>query len=274
MALWGTPGERIGYELHDGPAGAPLIACVHGITASRASFSANLAGLTKHFRVLLIELLGHGESDAPEDVARYAPGPAIDRIAGLFADVAQEPILLCGHSLGGAVTLRFALDRPEMLAGLVVINSNSAAGTPEWRQRASEGMARMASRLRTEGPGFIKETSLYPATTRVPEPARSLIAADFERLTGTGVAATMEALTVPVNAWERLGELSVPTLLTVGTRDRQFAAALPGMLDRLPTEPVRVVTLEGAGHAANLEQPDAFNDAVVTFAQEIAYLAP
>ena len=84
MPQFGQPGERIGYEVYPHPSGAPPILLIHGFTASSASFANNLGPLRTRFTVVTVDLLGHGESEAPEDVAPYTPDRAVDRIVGLM----------------------------------------------------------------------------------------------------------------------------------------------------------------------------------------------
>ena len=271
MPLFGAPGERIAYTVYPGSeASAPPLVLLHGFTASAASFDANIAGLRDHFEVIVVELLGHGASDAPADSAPYAPEPAVDRLVGLFDELGYERVLLCGHSLGGALALRFALDAPDRLSGLVVLNSNSAAGTPEWRSQVRPGMVEMAARARAEGIDFMRKTRLYPAhSRRLDARSRELLMRDFDRLDPAGIAGTAEALVVDVNCYERLGELTVPTLVVLGDRDTGFVANAPAFVARLPLEVVRTARIEDAGHAANIEQPEVFESILVAFAAEL-----
>lgn len=272
MPLFGEPGERIAYRVYAGSGGPPLV-LLHGFTASSASFSENVGPLGTWFTVVTVELLGHGDSESPADPAAYAARPAIDRILGLFDHLGFDRVLLCGHSLGGAVALRLALDAPERLAGLVVINSNSAAGTPAWREGARHGMAEMARRARAEGTAFLSSTRLYPAhSRRLPPRARDLLTRDFDRLTPEGFAGTAEALVIDVNSYERLPELAVPMLLVLGERDTDVMRNAPAFIERLPADLLEVVRLPEAGHAANLEQPDQFHAAMVDFAERIGHL--
>jgi len=273
MPLFGRPGERIGYTVHRGVIGAPPLFLIHGFTASAASFATNIEPLKEHFTVVIVELLGHGDSEAPEGPQPYGPGPAVDRILGLMDHLGYERALLCGHSLGGALALRVALDAPERLAGLVVINSNSAAGTPAWREAARLGMGEIAARVRREGKDFIKKTRLYPAhSRRLPPAIREQLARDFDRMDDAGVAGTAEALTVEVNAYERLPELRVPALVVIGELDRDFVQNAPHFIGRMPQDKVRAVTIEGGGHAANVERREAFEAGLLEFASEIGYL--
>ena len=137
--------------------------------------------------------------------------------------------LLCGHSLGGALALRVALEHPARVAGVVVINSNSAAGTARWREDVQPRLEAMAQRIRAEGKDFLRESRLYPASsTAIPVEARDRLTRDYEALPAIGLANTCEALMGRVNAFERLGEVDVPTLVVVGSKDPDFATSAPG----------------------------------------------
>jgi 2-succinyl-6-hydroxy-2,4-cyclohexadiene-1-carboxylate synthase len=273
MPLFGKPGERINYTIYPHPNGAPPIVLVHGFTASNASFQANIPALKERFTVVTVELLGHGGSDAPALPQPYGPEEAELRLVNLFRHLGYEQVLLVGHSLGAALCLRLALDAPEWLAGLVVINSNSAAGTPEWRELARPRMLEMGARVRQEGTAFMRETRLYPAHSKRLDPeSRELLVKAFDSLTPEGVAGTAEALVVDVNAYERWGDLHVPAMVVIGERDGDFVRAAPELLRRLPAGIVRSVRIPDAGHAANIEQAAVFEAALFRFAYDIGYL--
>lgn len=274
MPLFGEPGAQVGYEVYPGPPGAPPIVLLHGFAASSAIFGSNLGDLCRSFTVVTIDLLGHGESDAPEELDPYLPEPAMARVIGLIDHLGYDRVMLCGHALGGALALRIALDYPHRVAGLVMINSGSAAGTPHWRNETQKRLEAIAARIRTEGTWFIRDSGLFPARSRrIPEEDRDRLAYDFDQTASAGLAGTAEGLVARVNAWERLPELLVPTLVIAGERDRDFMQGAPRMVAQMRQNRVQLVTFEDAGHAANLEEPDLFEEAVVGFAQEIGYLS-
>ena len=134
-------------------------------------------------------------------------------------------------------------------------------------------MHEMAERVRREGVDVMRKTRLYPAhSRRLDARSRELLVRDFERLTADGVAGTAESLVVDVNCFERLGELRVPTLVVLGDRDADFVKNAPPFVNRLPAGYVYTARLDGAGHAANIEQPEAFAQTLLTFASEIGVL--
>jgi hypothetical protein len=106
----------------------------------------------------------------------------------------------------------------------------------------------------------------------LPEGARALLARDFDRLEPAGVAGTALGLASAVNAYERLGELQVPLLVMIGDRDQDFVRSCIDFLDQLPPDLTSWITIEGAGHAANLEQPEQFEAALIEFARDAEYL--
>lgn len=273
MPLFGAPGERIAYAVYPHGDGGPPLVLLHGFTASAASFAANLPRLREHFTVITVDLLGHGGSDAPAETGPYTPEPAVARIAGLLDELDIDEALFCGHAAGGALALRFGLDYPERTAGVVLINSNSAAGTPEWRRETQLRLEEMARQLRTEGIDALRDSRLNPArASRLPDASREALAANFARLTADGVAGTAEGLVAQVNAFERLPGLTVPVLVVAGERDPDFVHNAPRLVAQMRRNLVRMVTIEGAGHAANLERPDEFEAALFGFAQEIGFL--
>ncbi len=273
MPLFGEPGTGIGYEVYPGPEGSPPIFLLHGFAASSSIFGSNIGDLAQKFTVITVDLLGHGESDAPVDVEPYGPEPAVGRIVALMDELGYDHALFCGHSLGGALALRLALDHPDRVAGVVMINSSSAAGTPRWRNETQPRLEQIAARIRAEGTWFIRESRLYPARSkRIPDEDRDRLSYDFDQTPAAGLAGTVEGLVARVNSWERLGELTVPVLAIAGDRDRDFMQGAPRMVAQMRHNRVQLVTFEEAGHAANLEEPDLFDEAVTGFAQEIGYL--
>ena len=110
------------YEVH-GTAG-PHLLLVHGLLSSREQWTPNLAALTQHYRPVIVELLGHGRSPSPEDPAAYRPEAIVADLERIRSALGVERWLVCGQSLGAALTLRYALRHPERVIAQVFTNSN------------------------------------------------------------------------------------------------------------------------------------------------------
>jgi 3-oxoadipate enol-lactonase len=243
---------------HDGP-GDPVL-LLHGIGGSADSFTDQFAALSAGHRVVAWDAPGYARSADPET----APGMAgyAAAAAALLRERGAAPAHVVGVSWGGVIATRLALDHPEVVRSLVLVDSTRGSGrTAEqataMRRRAAEladvgaaafAQARAPKLVSAEAP---KELAERVATAM----ARSI------RLPGYAYAAASMAET---DHSDVLGRLSVPTLVIAGDRDvvtgvaesQAIAADIPG---------ARLRVIEGAGHLSNVERPDEFNRLVLEF---------
>lgn len=270
MPFCGPLGERIAYSVQGS---GPALVLLHGFTASSATFTPNVPELARRFTVVTVDLLGHGASDAPEDSDAYSIDASVGRLTALLDELRIQEALLCGHALGGALAMRFAVEQPERCAGLVVVNSTAAIAGEGWREAARPGIASFAARVRAEGVDWLAGSRMNPArAAAIPADTRARLEAAFLALTPHAVAATAERLAVELNAPELLPAVQAPTLLVIGERDQDVVRQVDGFLSRAPAGLVTTAMLPGAGHAANLEDPRGFRDALVGFAESIGYV--
>jgi 2-succinyl-6-hydroxy-2,4-cyclohexadiene-1-carboxylate synthase len=249
------------YDVH-GSRG-PYLLMVHGMLASRAQWLDNIPALTKYCRPVVVELLGHGRSPSPEDTALYAPARYITQFETLREALGAERWLVCGASLGGALTLRYALDCPERVTAHVFTNSMSALAPEEWRKSVLPLMQAQAQRLEQDGRAVIERHPLNPARAkRIPAPVRDALAADSKLHDPLGVART-GLYTVPESSSRsRVAENVVPTLLVVGEKEERFAEQRRFAAGHLPH--LQTAAFD-AGHAVNAEVPAEFNRVVGEF---------
>lgn len=113
-------GVALRYELRDG-ARRPLV-LVHGWCCDHTYFAPQLEHFSgRGHAVLALDLRGHGESDAPEQ--EYSMRVFADDVAWLVGELGLERPVLVGHSMGGVVAFQLAIDRPELPAAIVMIDS-------------------------------------------------------------------------------------------------------------------------------------------------------
>jgi 2-succinyl-6-hydroxy-2,4-cyclohexadiene-1-carboxylate synthase len=177
---------------------------------------------------------------------------------------AGGPGVYAGYSMGGRLCLRLALDRPDLVHGLVLVSATPGienAAERAARVASDERWAALAERDGIEA--FLAAWLAQPMFASVPAGAPGL--ADRRRLTPTFVAACLRRLGTGAMEpmWDRLPELTIPVLLVTGTRDEKFTAIARRMLDRLPDAVHREID---AGHALPLEQPTALGELVSDFA--------
>jgi len=257
----GVTQPMLAYEVHPGT--GPYLLLVHGLLSGRAQWLPNLDALSGVSRPVVVELLGHGRSPSPGDARLYTPEAYVEHFDAVRRAVGAERWVVCGQSLGAALTLRYALDRPGDVLAQVFTNSNSALAPPGWAEENAAMFERGADQLLRGGRAAIDNHPLNPRRgRRLPAAARDALAAATAEHDPRGVALTLRH-TVPASpVTDRLDQVRVPSLLVVGVDEAGFADARRRAEDAIPA--LEVVET-AAGHAVNLEDPVAFNRAVVGF---------
>ena len=238
-----------------GPPTALPIVFLHGTRLTRAMWSAQVAGLRDEFRVITLDLPGHGSrADEPFtlDGAAAAAAEAIETAGG-------RPAVVVGLSLGGYVAMHLAAHRPDLVRGLVL--SGASAEPVAWRALPYRGLAWVMASVPVDRLDALNRwmfRSRYPAAISDP-----IVAAGFWY---AGGAAALRAL-VGESFLPRLATYPGPTLFLNGTYDLPFRLSARTFA-RTARHPRRV-RLAGATHLANLDRPAAFTLAVRRFARSL-----
>jgi pimeloyl-[acyl-carrier protein] methyl ester esterase len=244
--------------------GAPLV-LLHGFGLHGGLFAPILPALARTRRVLVVDLPGHGHSEAP------LPG-SLDAIADAVADAVARHApraSVLGWSFGGQVALAWAQCRPQSVERLVL-----ACTTPAFVQRADWRCAMSAEALRRFGDELAvayKLTLQRFLTLQVQgsETGRATLAQLRARLfeRGTPSTATLTDLLarlLETDLRARVPRIHTPALVLSGARDTLApAAAGKWLADALPDARYRVI--EGAAHAPFLSHPREFENAVKEF---------
>jgi pimeloyl-ACP methyl ester carboxylesterase len=249
---------RLAYE---SVGSGPLIVCVPGMGELRSVYRRTAPALVAAgYRVVAMDLRGHGESDATfssyDDIA--AGGDVLALIEHLGG-----PAVVVGNSMGAGAAAWAAAERPDLVSGLVLVGPfvRNPPMNPLLALAFRTMMARpwaprvWASYLPKLYPGrrpddFAEHRDAIVASMRRPGHARA-----FSRTTRTSHA--------PVEA--RLDEVSAPVLVVMGDRDPDFAdAAAEGrwVAERLHGE---LLLVPGAGHYPHVQEPELVNPAILAF---------
>jgi 2-succinyl-6-hydroxy-2,4-cyclohexadiene-1-carboxylate synthase len=254
--------ERLHFEV-EGGARAPTLVLIHGFMSSRHQWSLNRERLSEHFRLVSVELWGHGRSPSPTDPQAYRVERYLDELEHIRRSVGVERWLVCGQSFGAGLAIRYALAHPKQVAGLIVTNSRSALNDVSREGRASgdaDTWRRMDLRALPLHPCHARR---FPAELK----ARMEAAADAVDRDALRQAATTTARALSCR--DVVHELSVPTLLVNGRFEKRFQPDRDFAKARIPG--IEVVDLD-AGHSVNIEAAPGFDEAVIDFARRHAFL--
>jgi 3-oxoadipate enol-lactonase len=246
---------RLAYRL-EGPADGPPVVLAPSLGTTMALWDGLAAVLEDRYRLIRLDLRGHGGSPVPS--GPYAMAELVGDVVRLADELRLERFALVGLSIGGALGQLLALEHPGRLTSLVLGCTVPRFGDPAtWLDRAAqvraEGMASLAEP--TRGRWF---------TDRFREDRPDEVERLVAMLTSTpveGYAGCCEALAC-FDAWARMGELRTPTRVVAGDRDP--SATLPDvrqMAERIPG--ADLVVLREVSHIANVADPTGFNSAVL-----------
>ena len=241
-------GVKIHYEVYgDGPA----LILTHGYSSTSAMWEGQIEALSKHHKLVLWDMRGHGKSDYPADPNAYSEALTIGDIAALLDQIGTRRAIVGGLSLGGYMSLAFYRTHPERVAALLIIDTGPGFKKDEaraaWNKRAHE----TAERFERDGLSVLKSLSRERSSVTHRD-ARGLA------LAARGMLTQRDA-----SVMEILPEIAVPSLIVVGADDTPFLAASDYMAAKIPG--AKKVVIPSAGHAVNIDQPQAFIDAVLPF---------
>ena len=242
-------GVSIHYEIH-GPANAPAILLSHGYGATCRMWDGQVAVFADRYRLVLWDMRGHGQSGDPADPALYSHALTVGDMAAVLDTCSIERAVIGGLSLGGVMSLGFHLAHPERVRALMLFDTGPGFRNPEARREWNKRAEARARELESNG----LPRSVGGAETRLGHHRSAQGLAGAAR----GMLAQPDSSLI-----DSLPSIAVPTLVLVGSEDRHFLGAADYMAAKIPGAQKAVIP--NAGHAANLDQPEAFNRAVSNF---------
>jgi pimeloyl-ACP methyl ester carboxylesterase len=253
-------GVRIHYDTHG--SGPPLL-LLHGLGGSCGDWIYQLPAFSPRFRVVTPCLRGFGHSDRPP--AGYSVDRHVRDVLALLDALDIDRCHVVGHSMGGAVAFAMALEAPARIASLVVLNSQPSFEVDSWRKRLfllwrlvlarTLGMARM-SRLM--------------AGRHFPRPDQAQVREQVIERHGANDARAYIANLRALAGWTvvpRLKEIRAPVLLVTADRDFTAVEEKRRYLEQIPG--ARMEVIPDSRHVTHLDQPEAFNRAVLDFLGEV-----
>lgn len=260
-------GIEIGYETHG--QGEPMV-LISGIGYDRWEWHRMVPGLSEHFRVIVFDNRGVGETDKPP--GPYTPQLMAADVAGLLGALGIPGAVVVGHSMGGFIAQALALDWPEMVSRLVLASTNyggpeAIPTTPEAMRVLTDTSSDPLTRFRrglevSTAPGFAQ---------RNPEVINGWMEYRLrQQVNPQAYMAQLEMgleLLKPERSFKpRLAEVKAPTLILFGEADQVVPPGNAELLyEAIPHS--RVVLLPGAGHFFPIETPEAAIEAIVAFVQ-------
>ena len=254
---------------HRAGAPGPDFLVLHGFTGAAESMEGVARRLCGWARVARLDLVGHGESEAPLALPPYAMEACATQVAEAALALGLERPYLLGYSMGGRAALAAALTRPHAFAGLVLVGATAGIADSTARAERVASDRALADSIERDGlERFVDAWMAQPLFASQARLGRDLLArARRQRLANRPAALANSLRGMGAGAQpplhDRLDRYAGPVLLVVGEQDLKFRAIAQALARALPD--ARIEVIEGAGHAAHLEAPDRFAAAVRDF---------
>ena len=258
-----VPTEAGTLHVYDarGPAALPTVVLLHGLGSTATAFGPLLTRmLPEAGRLVALDLPGHGFSETP--AGRLTPERLFNAVSELLDGLVSEPMILVGSSLGGALALRYAVERPGRLVALALISPAGARTSPsEWDELldafkidSAADARRLLARLYHRAPWYL--AALAPGVRDIMKGAavRDVV-----------LSATLDNLPLP----DSLSALKMPILLLWGQSERLLPPSSLAYFRRHLPQHAIVEEPAGFGHSPHLDDPARLGERLLAFADSL-----
>lgn len=245
-------GRKLACWMNDGGfrAGRKRLCFIHGSGGNHTNWTRQFTALQDRFDVAVMELPGHGESEGPgeEDVWAYVEWARL-----LMAGFGIEKPVLIGHSLGAAICLGFAIRHGDAAAAIVPVGGGLRMPVNPI----------ILGGLKTAPAAIVGLAATFSLAKKNRERFSAYITENLSRVSPETLYGDLFACS-RLDLTDAAVGIRIPTQLLCGADDRMTPPALSERLrDAIPG--ATLATIPGAGHFAMLENPEAFNAALVDF---------
>ena len=244
--------DRDGVKIHYQTFGAgPAILLTHGYSSTSDMWRGQIEPLSEDHTLIVWDMRGHGRSDYPEDPALYSETLTVGDMTAILDAESVDRAVVGGLSLGGYMSLAFNRVHADRVRALLIIDTGPGFRKDEAREAWNRTAAATADRFAAKGLAGLGGLS--------PERAGAAHrSADGLVLSAHGMLTQRDSGVI-----DSLPGIAVPSLVVVGAEDAPFLAAADYMAAKIPG--AEKVVIADAGHAANIDQPEVFNGAVLDF---------
>lgn len=256
-----------GVNLHYEVAGeGKAIVLVHGFTGSTLDWEKQIPVLSRKYKVVALEMRGHGKSEATNKEEDYYLPVFADDIFDLLKMLKIEKCCLVGFSMGGIVSLEFVLEHPEMVALLALVSTTSGEvlrppGYARLRLKLNEialkhGMESVFEYDAIHNPQRVELYLHHPEQRdRV---RQNMLNTSVEAYVNITKATAKRKPLTP-----RLGEIKVPAIILYGEEDTPFSDASKVLHKGIAGS--ELITFKGVGHSLQEQASDLFNRTLFDF---------
>lgn len=248
------------YEIHG--EGAPVL-LLHGLGSTAQDWELQVPLFAQKYQVVTVDVRGHGRSTKP--AGPYSIPQFAADIATFCDALHLQSVHLLGISMGGMIAFQMAMDRPDLLRSLIIVNSYPEVVARNWQDRVTWYRRHVIIRLfGMKRLGAYLGKSLFPELHQAE--LQQTLAERWLKNDKQAYLASMQA----IYGWsmaDRLGDIHCPTLIITADQDYTSVASKEAYTAKIPD--ARLIVIPNSRHATPVDQPEQFNKAVLAFWETI-----
>lgn len=254
-------GVKVGYSIMNKEASETMV-FLHGFTGSSKTWESVIKHLPTTVRCIAVDLLGHGKTEAPLESERYQMQEQVLDLHDLFVSLQVSDFTLVGYSMGGRISLAYALTFPEHVKRLVLESASPGLQSVTEQQARTKADESLANKIELEGlPAFIdfwQDISLFLSQKKLPELKRQAIREERLQQSSLGLANSLKGIGTgsQPSYWPRLDELKMRVTLITGEFDQKFQLIAQQMKFCIANS--HHLEVLAVGHAIHVENPVQF----------------
>ncbi|AOV09098.1 2-succinyl-6-hydroxy-2,4-cyclohexadiene-1-carboxylate synthase [Sporosarcina ureilytica] len=254
-----------GQQIHvkmTGDASLPIIVFLHGFTGSSSTWIEVMDRLKGRFKMVAVDLTGHGKTAAPSEPSRYTMEEQVKDLEELFSTLNLKTFSLVGYSMGGRIALAYTETYPEHVQTLILESASPGLKTEQERQARREADLRLAHRITEQGiqqfVSFWENIPLFESQKQMSTERQQKVGT--ERLAQREVGLSNSLIGIGTGSqpslWDSIRTIRVPVLFVTGEIDKKFVNIAREMNALIPKAIHK--TVKNAGHAIHVEKPTLF----------------
>ncbi|GGE49993.1 putative 2-succinyl-6-hydroxy-2,4-cyclohexadiene-1-carboxylate synthase [Pullulanibacillus camelliae] len=245
--------------------GPPLL-LLHGFTGSHHTWSSFIAQWSRRYKVIALDIIGHGQTECPQVDTLYTMSEAAKSINAILDELGMDKVNVLGYSMGGRLALYFAVHYSHRVSGLLLESASPGLALKEERDARIQKDNALAQKIIDKGvEAFVNEWEkipLFSTQEHLTQTVKEAVRKERLQHHPIGLANSLRGMGTgrQPSLWEALKDLEQPVLLVVGEKDRKFLNIAQEMKQRLPMS--FLIIVQQAGHALHVEVAEKFDKIV------------
>jgi 2-succinyl-6-hydroxy-2,4-cyclohexadiene-1-carboxylate synthase len=258
----------IHYQVNVHSKGEEPLVLLHGFTGASSNWK-HIVNELSAFKIILIDIIGHGQTDSPQDPSRYRIEEVVEDLVCILDKLTIEKANILGYSMGGRLALSLAAIYPKRVKKLVLESSSPGLELVDEREKRKYADEKLAYEIVKEGiVQFVEKWEnipLFATQKRLPIQQQHEIRQQRLRNSSLGLANSLIGMGTGAQPswWNVLPNIKVPVLILCGELDKKFCDIAKSMHQHLSNSVVNEIN--DAGHAIHVEQTRIFGKIVNEF---------